>query len=681
MAGGSRIVGVWFPRAMDADHQRSRGSRRWRQALAGEGEVSSWVHVAFLGLVALSVFFVSGPWAGFHGVLLGLVGLLMLWRPPVAVLPRTWWLLAAGFVVSGGAAFLPAAWFGVPEWRSQLAALGVPTGELVVIQSRQAVELLALFALMLLTGLWLAGHRASSETLRRCALAFTLAVAVYAVVSRLSQVSPMFGGGETGNPKFGFFPNRNHSATYLAMGAVCGLGTILQFGRDKRFVMLAIAIAATAVILWATAAWSISRAGVVLTAAGLLVWLSLLGRRYLGRHGLWAVALILIATGGFFLIADTEVKQRLTDTVEKAGSVVDPTASPSPDGGKSALDSTQHLDFRIPVFLDTLDMIARYPLTGIGAGQFYYVFPQYRNRTIVAQDADAYHPESDWLWLAAELGLPAALALLALIVLAVVAALRGVLAGRDRALRSACLVAAVLVPLHGGFDVPGHRISLAWAAALLFSLSLHPTSSQVSPRRWWFRFGVPLLPLLAAAFLIHAQWLGGRPPATTAAQIAIQQAQTLYQEDLALQKAAETKGIPYQPKPEDDKLEKALRLLDAAKPIAPLDRNLPRHEGFLAFHFDDKQDRIDKAFAIDRALDPKWVVGPLRQAETWAHVDPSHSVPLLNDALKRSRVVEQLDPQNRRNSAKTRELIRQLANRYPGLKEAMAGLENNGAQE
>lgn len=641
-----------------------------------------WVHAPFLALVGLSVFFVAGPWAGFHGVLLGLAGLLVLWRPPVAGLPRSWWLLAAAFLVLGGAAFLPVAWFGVPGWRQGLAQLGVETGNLVVIQARQAAEMLALFALMALTGLWLAGHRASGETLRRCALAFTIAVAVYAVVSRLAQVSPMF-GATTGDGKFGFFPNRNHTATYLAMGAVCGLGTTLQFGRDKRFVMLGFALAATAVILWAVAAWSVSRAGVVLTAAGLLGWISMLGRRYLGRHGLWAVALILFAAGGFFLLADTGVKQRLSDTVEKAGTVVDAAAIPPPDGGKSALDSPQDLDFRIPVFLDTLDMIARYPLTGIGAGQFYYVFPQYRNRTIVAQDADAYHPESDWLWLASELGLPAALVLLALVVLAVVTALRGVLAGRDRALRSACLVAALLVPFHGTFDVPGHRISLAWATALLFSLSLHSTTTRASNRHWTSRLTGPLL-LLAAAFLIHAQWFGGRPPATTAAAAAIQQAQALYQQDLELQKAAEASGLPYQPAPEEDKLEQALRILDAAKPIAPLDRNLPRHEAFLAIHFEETFDRIDQAFAIDRALDPMWVAGPLRQAETWAHADPSRAIPLLEEALRRSRHLERLDPENRWDSAKVREQTRQFASRYPALKDklnAIGARKENESEE
>lgn len=675
--GGSRNVEL---DAMSSHRRRRSGGARLERGLAGSVDDSSWVHGSFLSLVCLSVFFVTGPWSGFHGLLLGLAGFLVLIRPQATPLPHSWWLLATGFIGLGFAAFLPVSWFGEPDWRRGLAELGVETGSLVVIQARQAAEMLALFALMVLTGLWLAGHRASGETLRRCALAFTIAVAVYAVVSRLAQVLPMLGGGGPDDQTFGFFPNRNHSATYLAMGAVCGIGSTLQFGRDKRFVMLGFALASTAVILWAIAAWSVSRAGVVLTASGLLGWISLLGRRYLGRHGLWGIALILLAAIGCFLLTHSEVKERLSDTVEKAGAVVAPAAIPQPDAVKSALDSPQHLDFRIPVYLDTVDMIARYPLTGIGAGQFHYVFPQYRNRTAVAQDADAYHPESDWLWLGAELGLPAALALLSLVVLATITALRGLRAGRDRALRSACLVAALLVPFHGCFDVPGHRISLAWGAALLFSLSLHPAGGRTLICRWPSRL-IGLVLLLAAAFLIHSEWLGGHPPATTAAQAAVRQAQALYQQDLELQKAADAKGLAYQPAPEEDKLERALGILDAAKAAAPLDRNLLRHEAFVAIHFVETFGRIDQVFAIDRALDPKWVFGPLRQAETWAPVDPLRSIPLIEEALVRSRILQSLDPENLSNHSRVRLRIRQIGAQYPTIGDQFKGIDSAGYGE
>jgi O-antigen ligase len=619
-------------------------------------------------LLFASTFLVAGPWAGFHAALLGCLGLLVWLRPSQVPLPALWWALALAYVMAGSAAFLPVRWFHVPEWRTQLDSLGVATGPLVAIQSRQAVEALALFAITVFAGLWLAGHRPTAAQVRLWALMFTLGVACYAVIARLARDSPHL-SGTFGGQHFGFFPNRNHSATYLSMGALCGLGCVLQALRDKRFVVLAIALAATALCLWAIAAWSVSRAGIVLVTLGCLLWLSMLGRRYLGRHGLWAVALIASTAVGLFFTTETGVRERLSLTVEKAGAVIgtDPLAESVKD--KPALAAGDSLDFRIPVFRDALRLIAEYPWTGIGAGQFYYVFPQYRHHTIVANDSDCYHPESDWLWMAAETGLPATLALLALVLLACGKSLRGIRLGRDRALRAACLVAAMLVPIHGLFDVPGHRISLALSAVFLFALSLHPPTSEApvsSPRRWNSRlFALCLLAI--SIWLIRAQWFGGRQPARTSAENALKQAKSLYQQDLALQQEAAAKNIEHQPDPKDDKLEQALVILDQATRTAPLNRELRRYEAYYALHFDDKYDRVDRAFAIDRALDPAWVGGPLRQAEAWAPIDPQRTASLWAEAMRRARAIDHIDPTNSRSSAKTREKMGNLAKKSPEL--------------
>jgi O-antigen ligase len=651
----------------------TRRDHSGESATQGLGACLPTSRIAFGGfwlLLFLATILVGGPWAGFHGILLGVTAVIAALSPPAFRLPRTWWLLAGFFMAAALACFLPASWFSLPDWRAQLTEFGVGTGSLVAIQSRQAAELLTLFALMLLTGMWFAGHRPTPAQLRLWAMAFSVGVAVYAILARTMQ-NQALAGLAVGEAHFGFFPNRNHSATYLAMGAVCGLGNTLQALRDKRFVHLGIALATTAVCLWAIAAWSISRAGVVLVAIGCLIWLPMLGRRYLGRHGIWAIALIAITAVGLFLIADTGVRERLSATVEKAGTAI----QADPAGEKSALDANPHLDFRIPVFFDTLGLIRDFPWTGIGAGQFYYVFPQYRKRTVTAQDADAYHPESDWMWMASEAGVPATLALLTLVVLACRKSLKGIFTGRDRALRSACLVAAMLVPIHGIFDVPGHRITLAWSAVFLFVLSLPPPSSFSSlpvrcPSPWPSRV-LALCLLATSLFLIRAQWFGGSQPAVTAAAQAISQAQKLYREDQALQQAATAQGQEHQPDPAEDRLEKALKILDAAKALAPLNREILRHEAFLAFHFDDKYDRIDRAFALDRTLDPTWVAGPLRQAEAWAAIDPQRAADLCLQALHRSENLDHIQPGNLWTSTKVRERIRQFTRQNPALESAL----------
>ncbi|MEI7957421.1 MAG: hypothetical protein WCJ66_19830, partial [Verrucomicrobiota bacterium] len=238
-----------------------------REIYVPDPEGSGYVFGAMWAMLWAGTLLAASPWAGYHGVLLAGAGLLMLLYPPVVALPRLWWIFAGIFVLAGAAAFLPVGWFTLPEWRHRLGALGLDTGSLVVIQVRQAAETFGLFAVILVGGLWLAGQRPSPDQVRRWALVFGVGVAVYAILARLVQALPQPGnpGGEI---HFGFFPNRNHTATYLAMGAVCGLGNVLQALRDKRFLAMALALVATCVCLWAVAAWSMSRGGVVLVGIG-----------------------------------------------------------------------------------------------------------------------------------------------------------------------------------------------------------------------------------------------------------------------------------------------------------------------------------------------------------------------------------------------------------------------------
>ncbi len=640
------------------------GARTW-VPLAGS---SGWVFGGFWLLLLGGTLLVGGPWAGFHALMLGGAGLLMALFPPVVALPRAWWLLAAGFVVAGMAPFLPAAWFFVPEWRGQLAAAGVKTGSLVTLQPLQAAEMLGVFGVTLVSGLWLAGHRASPAQLRWWALAFTVGVAGYAVTAKLLQAPPVSdipGGGVI----FGFFPNRNHTSTYLAMGTICGLGCAFQALRDKRVFAGVVALVATGICLWAVAVWSISRGGVVLVALGGLAWLLLVGTRYLGRHGRWAVGLIALVVGGFLVVADTAVKRRWVRTVEQAVAVISRGEAPPQVGSTEPVTGVVDMDFRIPIVLDALSLVRDFRWTGIGAGQFSYVFPQYRHHSLNRNDSDIYHPDNDWLWLLAETGPVATLAFAALVMLACRKSLRGILRGRDRALRSGCFLAALVVPLHGLFDVPGHRLTLAWSAAFLFCLSLGPPDAGRVRRTvaGWPLRGLAVLMLVAAAVLARAQWAGGAPPARVAAQVAVNQAMTLYRRDLALQEAARSRGETYQPEPSADLLEQALAGLERGAERVPLDREIPHLAGLLALQFDDKLAVAERAFAIERALDPNWVSGPLLQAAALGKFSPARTAELWREGLRRAARVDRVKPGTVWGTAYTLERIRTSARGKPEL--------------
>jgi O-antigen ligase len=626
------------------DEQRQgRGRRGGAGVLPAES--SGWVFGGFWLLLLAGTVLVGGPWAGFHGLMLGAAGLLMGWFRPVVALPRVWWLLAGVFVVAGMAPFLPAWWFAMPAWRGRLAELGVPTGSLVTIQPWQSAEMLALFAVMLFTGLWLAGHRATPVQLRRWGLAFTLGVACYAILAKIMQpppVSEIPGGGVV----YGFFPNRNHTGTYLAMGVICGLGCVFQAIRDKRWPAAAGGLLGAGVCLWAVAGWSISRGGLVLTALGCLAWLLLAGTRNLGKSGRWGVALVALGVGGFLVMADSAAKRRLAHTLDQAGAALTQDEPAPATGPRPEADAVVDLDFRIPIVLDSLGVVRDFSWTGIGAGQFFHVFPQYRRLTVTRNDSDCFHPDNDWLWMLAETGPVATLALLGLVVLAFWRSLRGVLRGRDRALRGACLVAAMVVPIHGWFDVPGHRLTLAWSAAFLYCLSLGPPAAGAVRRAFaaWPSRLVAVAMLVAAGWLGWAQWGGGPQPAQVAAQVAVDQALEWYAQDQALQQAAVRRGETYQPEPSEDLLEKALALLDRAARRAPLDRDIPHVRGLLALQFDDKLDQAEHSFAVGRALDPTWVSGPLRQAAALGNFKPAAAAELWREALRRAGQVDLVKP-------------------------------------
>src|SRR5262249_46393902 len=111
-------------------------------------------------------------------------------------------------------------------------------------------------------------------------------------------------------------------------------------------------------------------------------------------------------------------------------------------------------DYRWLIFRDTWTMIHGSPWCGIGLGNFEGVFALYRDASRGTERA--LHPESDWLWVWAEMGWPAVL-LLALAGIALVRRAFPLKEGTNQRLRYAALVGALLFLAHGFVDVSGHR--------------------------------------------------------------------------------------------------------------------------------------------------------------------------------------------------------------------------------
>ncbi|YCM42643.1 O-antigen ligase family protein [Verrucomicrobiaceae bacterium 227] len=616
-----------------------------------------------LTLIFLVALAAAGPWHLRMGFLALALGALMIWAPPIVRSGKPLIFLAAGFLLLGLAPFLPAGLFGIPEWRQELHALGVETGSLVAIQWKPALESHLSYLLLFLSGLWILSQRFSATATRNLAFAFVMCVAVYALISKVFEDQIPVSQGAN----FGFFPNRNHNSNLLSLGLACGLGAMFQAVRSQRYLSSGILLMANGIILWAILSWNISRSGIVLCLAWAVVWLFLLGKHYFGRQEWKALGLVALLVGGIYGIAEFGVKDRIDATIEKisgeeGGGVADSLKADAPEGGVPF----REVDFRVPIAMDTAKMIADAPLTGVGAGQFRWVFPQYRHETIVSPNNVAMHPESSWMWLAAELGIPAVLCLLVLVVLL----FRGGLANikkrgnRDWALRLGCLVAAALVPLHSLFDVPAHRPSLYLAALFLFVLSQNPVEEEAegAPVRRWPSFALAFLLVVAGVRLLGTSWFGWTPPHLVDSRERLNEGAASYHQLSDF----ENPVPPFQALALREEISK---LAEAAAKEAPLDGRFYRLSALASLPIQFESEKTARSFEIDRLLTPYSVKIPLLQASAALFYDREVVEQGWSAALERAKAIDEVRGKDAGERERVLRNVASAAKRNPELKE------------
>lgn len=615
-----------------------------------------WPHVAAVLVILLGVVTAGAGWGVNHGLMFTVMGGVMLCSQSMTALPRWAWGLAALVAVLSLSAFTPLAWGGgMSGWRVALEELGVNTGPLKVVQAHQALEQWALMVLGGGVALWLGGRRSSSPLVP--ALTLVVGVAVYALVSRVQMEA-------AGN--FGFFPNRNHTATLLAMASLVGLGCCAEYVKEGRRILVVVAVLATALVLWALMAWSISRAGFVLLLVGGLLWLPLLGRRYMSHR----VANVLTTMVLLAIIALTAFEGKLSERLMSSGTIATVKVAErqvaETDGASSSLEE---IDFRIPTWMDTVSCLKSEWVRGLGAGQFRYVFPQYRVKTASEGYRRSIHPESDWMWVATEVGLPAMTVLAGLVAgLAWFCWKRSTAVRSFKAVRLGCLVGSLLLLVHSGFDVPAHRLSLLWLAALLMGMAL-PAQGRRCNANLTLR-----MKILGGVVLVAGAWLlaasvGLAPTlANEAAPRARAMAERLYQQDSALVEAAELDGHSLD-ELDDALLVEAIQVLEAVELAAPLDPEVWKMRADLALQFDNRIGAARRAHTIVRTLLPNAVEIPLNQAESWGTLDPETTAGLWREALRRSAALQALSDKAQGRHRQTVSRIEGFARRSPVLKE------------
>lgn len=418
----------------------------------------------------------------------------------VALWPSTLPPLGASLLALAGAfcaflALLPMEWLPVPAWRGGwAAAAAIPLVSSVSLDPAATTFWAGLLVASCFGAIFLAGHGLDRAGLSVVAMGIVSIVAIMAVAaiwSRETGWKPAFHGGAS----FGFLPNRNHTGTLLATGAIVGIGLAYHHFRLAENIRGFVAAALVVPPLLGLYIYSESRAGALLPVLALVVWVAGIGPRKFSVAA-WTTAAAVTAVAAFvFLTQANPVKERLAVLADSIG-------------------SEGPVDFRQRVFADALELGAAYPLTGVGIGMFEPAFANYRKASLI--DSICLHPESDWLMFVGEAGWPAALCLLGAFVLA----LRHVFRGREsRAwpLRWALASAWAAAVFHAFVDVPWHRVPLGWFLLVCGMAAVAVPGMRLTGVRLvlvrcvWVALGVALG--VAGWGLVRAQWMGGEMPA------------------------------------------------------------------------------------------------------------------------------------------------------------------------
>ena len=394
----------------------------------------------------------SGATSGTRSIVLFLMAGAIVIAPPHRRHGQWLFLLAALVLAGSCVAFLPAVWFVVPAWRTTLCEeIGIQLPPTVSPQPWLSAE--AIF-LLLASLTWLfyvtSRHWTRQERSRSCRIFALGAVALGAVYVALEHTGTTWLGAIYGD-QFGPFPNRNQTASVLLLGGILAVGLINLPGPKRRVEKLS--WIAALIVLFVALATVGSRTAIILFAVAAIV-LSL-RRATLPAFAITGSAILL--TVGGLILADSDVVKKFK--------------------GSDGVLTTASENGRWPLYRDSWEMLREVPLTGTGIGNFEDVFAMHRRES--AAPNRALHPDSDFAWAAAELGLPTTLVLGTLVVglCGLILPLHresGTDSRRDHSLRLTCAVAVAAFICHGFVDVPAHRLGTLLPAILLLGLAIHP---------------------------------------------------------------------------------------------------------------------------------------------------------------------------------------------------------------
>ncbi len=352
--------------------------------------------------------------------------------------------------------FAPASWFGHTAWRGEL--IGNFGLELPATHNPEPARALDALLVALAAAVWftwvrtLAAQREHRPVLAWCLFLSAAIVACVSFATRGIDPHAIYGLRYTpGWTGFGPFPNRNHTADFLAMGGVLGLGCASGAAARKQWPWCVAAVLFTGVVVAGLLSTE-SRGGLIAFGAGAAIFLGLLIFKFRSRNVLFfglgaglAIFCLTITVGG-------KLMSRFHS--EQAGHISTAT--------------------RLAVWRDTLGMWKDAPLFGHGIASFPQVFPMYQHLEL--EETSVLHPESSWLQWLVELGaIPLVLVVIAALLFVAPHIRDAFTKQRSFYQRAAAFAAAAVLLLHAAFDVPAHRWGTAGfaLAALAVACPIH----------------------------------------------------------------------------------------------------------------------------------------------------------------------------------------------------------------
>ncbi len=561
-------------------------------------------------------------------MVIGAFSLLLLILPPRHSIGPVLSVVGLLFLALAAAAFLPAPWFGVPDWRVALTKdLGIQLPGTVSPQPWLTLDSFFVLIAGLAWIYYVTIFDAPLREIRVSARLFSAGMILVAALSIFLYLKHMALPSWHNARGFGPFPNRNQTGDLFGISAVLVLGCMQDdFRRGHKRWMLwipGLGVLSAALVL------AYSRAGILILVVGFAAWLIRFAFRKWSGAGLAIAAAPLLLLFAGLLLFGGETIERFHLRLGSEGSVTS--------------------DYRWLIFRDTWAMIKNTPWCGVGLGNFENVFALFRHASRGV--TRSLHPESDWLWLWAEMGWPA---LLLILVAAVIFVRRAfpLKEGTNQRLRYTALVGALLFALHGFVDVSAHRFASFMAGTFLLGIAqARPVTRK--PSRWspiLFRFIGLILALVSAAWFLgwRSQWpLPGRVGVENARQ-----------------------SIPIANR--GHRFNESIAMADQALKWAPLDWQLY----FLrAVSRIGKRELIADAvadFRRARFLEPSAYQVPYEEGRAWLGWQPALAITAWREALQREgarevNIYPRMLTDATNYDAKVHEALRDFARHRPAL--------------